>query len=717
MADRTTSPQTTGCGRRWASSVVLGAALFAAGMPTQSAQAQNVLVLGTPSIWVWDDDIQAVLGLDGRITGEIVVREVEGITPTADDLEGFDAVITYTENPYHDADALGDLLADFVDQGGGVVVMAHAFSAGKAIGGRLASGGYLPFTTNGVDSGKSGPMEMRRLPDPAGIHEIFVNVVRVYGGPGSYHSTGITATPGVKVLAEWESGDVFAAVKEAGSGRVVGLNMFPPSNLFGPQYPAARDNWDFVSFPPNADPILTTHAGQLMVSSVLWATGNTSTCFNSTIIQDLNCNGIDVSFEGPLDPLYPMCDTADVTRNQDWYFDYYRFGCEHDVAGNDADNDLLGGTPVQLFPTDLSPFPDFVGPTCDNCPENYNPDQRDVECDGSGDLCDLCPTIQQMQNQDGDGAADECDNCVRVGNDDQLDGDYDIVGNACDNCVDVYNPDQADGGDTAVPDDDGENEVEERGQPDGVGNICDNCVNDYNPSQSDADADMIGDDCDNCPFAPNVDQRNSDADPLGDACDPCPFDSRFEPKDRDSDGVGDRCDRCPNDADPLQTDVDGDSIGDACDNCPLTSGSQVDADGDEIGDVCDVCPSVPDAEQPDADGDGTGDACDVCPALLDPDQFDGDGDGAGDLCDVCNNLFNPVQEDRDGDAIGDECDNCPSVSNASQADADLDGIGDNCDYQARGGGAEVSCATGSTTPAWSLAALAGAMLLRRRARR
>lgn len=706
----------------------LAATALIAALPT-SALAQNVLVLGTPSTWVWDADVQTVLGVDGRITGRIDVFEISHIDPKPEDLAGYDAVLTYTENPYNNPDVVGDVLADFVDAGGGLVVMAHAFSQSHAIGGRLVADGYLPFTTNGADSGVAGPMAMNRLPDPLGIHEIFLSVIRVYGGFGAFHSTGIQATPGVTVLAEWENGEPFAAVKEVGSGRVVGLNFFPPSNLFAPQYPPARNNWDFIAFPENADPFFTTQGGTLMVSSLMWSIGNTNTCYNSTIIQDLNCNGIDISFEGDLDPLRPMCDTADVTRNQDWYYDYDRFGCEFDTLSNDQDGDLLGGTPTQIFPDSPfgGPFPDLVGPTCDNCPDNYNPDQRDIECDGSGDLCDPCPTIPQTQNTDGDFPFDECDNCPGTPNDDQLDDDYDIVGNACDNCFEVYNPDQADNGDTALPDDDPDLEDAEspNGLPDGVGNICDNCINDYNPGQSDADGDGIGDICDNCPFAPNVDQRNSDffdrdgdgdpeGDPLGDACDPCPFDPRFEPKDKDQDGVGDRCDRCPLDADPLQTDVDSDGVGDACDNCPLTIGSQADTDGDGVGDSCDVCPGSPDVDQLDADADGVGDVCDVCIALFDPDQLDSDRDGTGDLCDVCDGLFNPAQADRDGDGIGDECDNCPSVTNASQVDSDGDLIGDDCDYQARGGGAEVSCSTGAGVPGWTLGAAGALVLLRRR---
>jgi hypothetical protein len=61
---------------------------------------------------------------------------------------------------------------------------------------------------------------------------------------------------------------------------------------------------------------------------------------------------------------------------------------------------------------------DHVGDLCDNCPEDYNPDQADADADGVGDACE------------GDGD----------------DVDRDGVPNAEDNCPSLYNPDQLPGG-------------------------------------------------------------------------------------------------------------------------------------------------------------------------------------------------------------------------------------------------------------------------------
>ena len=687
---------------------------------SSDAFAQNVLVLGTPSSWTYNFDVQINLTSDGRIP-DVDIYEIEGASPDAADLAQYDAVFVYAEQPFLDPEGLGDLLADYVDGGGGLVVGAYAFSNGHNLGGRLVADGYVPLTLNGTDSGVAGPQRMIREVRPYGTHEVFLNVVNFYGGPGSFHSAGVQVAPGAELLARWENGEPLVAVSEPSAGRVVALNFFPPSNLLAPYYPPAAQFWDAVFYPPDgSDPIPTTQGAQLMTSAVLWSIGQTTTCFNTLITQDLNCNGVDEQYEGVVDPLEPECDGVDpATRNQDWYFDYAVFGCEYEVSGQDQDADGLGDSPTRVLPDDGTPYPDQVGPTCDNCAQNYNPDQRNIECDGAGDVCDVCPTIEDMgMDQDGDKVGDDCDNCGRIPNANQDDGDYDLTGDVCDNCYDVYNPDQADGGVTGA---------EEGLQPDGVGNACDNCINDYNAGQTDADNDGVGDVCDNCPNTPNPDQANSDPDPLGDACDLCPGDGRQNLKDSDADGVGDLCDVCKFDPDPLQTDVDNDGQPDACDNCPLAAGPQNDGDGDAVGDTCDNCPDFPNADQADVDIDGVGDLCDNAVEVFNPSQEDSDfgknevdqliplPDGVGDVIDNCVDRFNPDQQDRDDDGLGDVCDNCPSQSNAAQDDADQDGTGDLCDYQIRGGGAEARCdAVGATSRAWFGLALLAAAVRRRR---
>ena len=58
--------------------------------------------------------------------------------------------------------------------------------------------------------------------------------------------------------------------------------------------------------------------------------------------QDLNCNGVVVSEEAPVDPTDPLCaantDADGVPYpNADYYYDYGSYGCRLPVVSLDAD--------------------------------------------------------------------------------------------------------------------------------------------------------------------------------------------------------------------------------------------------------------------------------------------------------------------------------------------------------------------------------------------
>ncbi|AMD85665.1 hypothetical protein AXF12_09160 [Capnocytophaga haemolytica] len=67
---------------------------------------------------------------------------------------------------------------------------------------------------------------------------------------------------------------------------------------------------------------------------------------------------------------------------------------------------------------------DGVKDSQDNCIETPNPDQKDTDGDGLGDLCD--------EDTDGDGVPNDRDNCPNNYNPDQADADRDGIGDACD---------------------------------------------------------------------------------------------------------------------------------------------------------------------------------------------------------------------------------------------------------------------------------------------
>ena len=237
---------------------------------------------------------------------------------------------------------------------------------------------------------------------------------------------------------------------------------------------------------------------------------------------------------------------------------------------------------------------DRYGDACDNCPDDYNPDQADEESDGVGNVCDL-----------GHGDLDH-------------DGDFDTS----DNCPTIYNPAQADTGLYGA----GRN---------GIGDACDGS-GDREPYYGvvvDAGLDGLlqslpaGDDVRaiNSPVIWAGTDGIAQSVAVGDDvqriapggsqdCVPPAFT-------REGDGIPDGIDNCPGVCNPTQSDADEDGVGDHCDTID-------DWDFDLVLDRFDNCPFVPNppgagGPQSDRDGDGRGDACD-------PDSDDDDGDGIPD---------------------------------------------------------------------------------------
>ncbi len=187
----------------------------------------------------------------------------ESTVPTLAQLQAYESVLVWSNDSFNDPDGIGNVLAQYVDAGGGVVVATFGNATGE-IGGTFASGGYHPITPGAASNGPAN-LTLGNTPDPG--HALLAGVVTFDGGNQSFRGSG-SAAPGTTVVAEWSNGDPLIVESAIFNAPVIGVNFFPPSSL------AEANSWDS-----------TTDGGRILANSLAHAAGrSTSTPEPSTTV-------------------------------------------------------------------------------------------------------------------------------------------------------------------------------------------------------------------------------------------------------------------------------------------------------------------------------------------------------------------------------------------------------------------------------------------------
>jgi hypothetical protein len=213
----------------------------------------RVAVFGAPSTDAWNDDVRSKIAL--RMTNiQVDAFLINGFNPppTLSQLLQYRSVLVYSDVGFSGNTALGNVLADYVDAGGGVVLATFAFwdTGALSIQGRLKTGGYLPFTT----AGQTNTPSLTLVPDvPA--HPLLNGVSSFNGGGGSYHNFFINVRSNAQLVAHWSNGQPLVGALGVSQGRVVGLNFYPPSSDAG-----GASFWT-----------ANTDGGLLMANALKWA--------------------------------------------------------------------------------------------------------------------------------------------------------------------------------------------------------------------------------------------------------------------------------------------------------------------------------------------------------------------------------------------------------------------------------------------------------------
>lgn len=171
--------------------------------------------------------------------GAVDILNVTTATPTLNELQGYDAVITWSNVNYADATALGNVFADYVDSGGGVVVAVFANStttAARYLHGRWETGGYEVVVSHGGTT--SSAASLGTVPDPG--HPIMAGV-SAFSASLASRPTTTDITAGSTKVALWNDGRTLAAV--GANPHRADLGFYPPSSNVTASYwnPATSD--------------------------------------------------------------------------------------------------------------------------------------------------------------------------------------------------------------------------------------------------------------------------------------------------------------------------------------------------------------------------------------------------------------------------------------------------------------------------------------------
>jgi len=144
----------------------------------------------------------------------------------------YNAVLFFSYHGFNQVQ-LGDMLAQYVDNGGGVVVATYSnCGRGNRLEGKWKDGNYDPIqlgTTCRTKALQMGKADMS--------HPVLHRVKTFSGGAQSSHGDGVPHSKAT-IVAEWDGGKPLIAILDIFKGIVLSLNFYPPSGT------VAYGGWD-----------------------------------------------------------------------------------------------------------------------------------------------------------------------------------------------------------------------------------------------------------------------------------------------------------------------------------------------------------------------------------------------------------------------------------------------------------------------------------------
>src|SRR5438128_3281971 len=140
-------------------------------------------------------------------------------TPTLQQLQQYNIVFAFSNNFWSDAVAMGNVLADYEDAGGVVVVGTFAWDnrGGWLLQGRWITGGYSPYDATSQTNFSDNTAN---ITDPS--HPLMLGVSSL----SAFYRNGVTLAAGAASVAMWTDGPPAVAYKANNGSTAVGINAY-----------------------------------------------------------------------------------------------------------------------------------------------------------------------------------------------------------------------------------------------------------------------------------------------------------------------------------------------------------------------------------------------------------------------------------------------------------------------------------------------------------
>ena len=259
--------------------------------------------------------------------------DVETSTPTLAQLQAYPSVLVNSDNNFADNVALGDVLADYVDGGGGVVLSHFSFFGGNlGPAGRFASANY--FAIPGGSSSTSGIQETGDFTLGFSSHPALSGVASFDGGTASFqpNTSNVVGGVGATRMANWSDGSTpLVVTRQIGTARRIDLGFYPASS------DASASFWD-----------ATTDGEHMMANALTWAANlpqpavQTFSKVDGSVIPDLGTLNSSQVVSGAPTSISKVTVTLDITHDWDTDLDIFLEAPDGTLIELTTDNGAFG---------------------------------------------------------------------------------------------------------------------------------------------------------------------------------------------------------------------------------------------------------------------------------------------------------------------------------------------------------------------------------------